>query len=51
MMQTTTANKCAAANRRCVIEFVSQGFCNITGLGARTLPATVAKLGRRANRP
>ena len=43
---TTTANKCAAANRRYAIEFVSHWFYNITGFGERALPAPLAELGR-----
>ncbi len=34
-------NKCAAANRRYAVEFVSHGFYNLTGFGGRKLPERV----------
>jgi len=40
------ANKCAAANRRYAIEFVSHWFYNIIGFGGGALPAPAAELGR-----
>jgi len=39
-------NKCAAANRRCAFQFMSQWFYNIISFGGRALPAPVAELGR-----
>jgi len=45
---TAPPNKCAAANRRYAIEFVSHWFYNIIGFGGRALSAPVAELDRQA---